>query len=269
MFNAMIYPYMVGPMAMSGFTWYQGEANTLDQASADQYAEDFPTMIQTWRDGFQNPDAYFGFVQLSTWCPKNPVAVAEMRQAQMKALDHLGKIGYATNADYGMGCNIHPRDKRPCGSRLGKSALALQYGQSIQWRSPTYSSATMAIAERDFVGGSPAVVITFNDVSEKGLYILDNPYNNRLDPKEFNCTSHPEGTCAWPMVLLNGQGWVNATIAVQGGNKVVMTPTATETPAGVGAETIVGTSYGWGAVPMMSLYDAGTDLPVLPWNEKV
>ena len=29
----------------------------------------FPAMIQGWRAAFQQPAAYFGFVQLSTWCP--------------------------------------------------------------------------------------------------------------------------------------------------------------------------------------------------------
>ena len=28
-----------------------------------------------------------------------------------------------------------------------------------------------------------------------------------------------------------------------------------------------GTSYGWGAIPLLSVYDKGTGLPVLPWHE--
>ena len=28
LYNAMIHPFTVGPMAVTGFTWYQGEANT-------------------------------------------------------------------------------------------------------------------------------------------------------------------------------------------------------------------------------------------------
>ena len=35
LYNAMIFPYVVGPMAVTGFTWYQGESNT---GSAQRYA---------------------------------------------------------------------------------------------------------------------------------------------------------------------------------------------------------------------------------------
>ena len=59
----MINPYVQGPMKLTGFTWYQGEANTANQATANQYACLFPAMIQAWRKKFQVPDAYFGFVQ--------------------------------------------------------------------------------------------------------------------------------------------------------------------------------------------------------------
>lgn len=290
LFNAMIHPYLMGPMALTGFTWYQGEANIKDQASADTYGTNFLTMIEEWRLGFDVPEAYFGFVQLSTWCPPNPVAMAQLRQAQMKALGLPGKIGYATNADHGLGCNVHPTDKTFCGIRLANSALALQYRHQIEWQSPTYSKASVVLGKIDVavevdvdkkMNGGPFVVIEFQDVSDQGLYLLDNPYNNRLDPKQFNCTTKIEGTCAGPMVLLNGEiGWVDATVELQAnGKSVIMKPTTstTSTTAIVGKQyydygqdtVILATSYGWGSVPMMTLYDKGTDLPVLGWNEKV
>merc|ERR1719407_398711 len=97
-------------------------------------------MISAWRAAFNASDAFFGFVQLSTWCGHG-LAVPEMRDAQLAALA-LQKVGYATNADHGAGCNIHPPPKQFCGERLGDSARALQYGQKVAWRSPTYAGAT-------------------------------------------------------------------------------------------------------------------------------
>ena len=84
----MIHPFMVGPMALAGFAWYQGESNLAENEYAtEDYAEDFPNLIQAWRDGFQNKDAFFGFVQLSTWCRlKDPFELAEFRELQMSAL---------------------------------------------------------------------------------------------------------------------------------------------------------------------------------------
>ena len=118
---------------------------------------------------------------------------------------------------------------------------------------------------------APYVIIEFQDVSDQGLYLLEDPYNNRLDPAQFNCSAQVEGTCAGPMVFLDGGlGWVDATIELQEDDfmkTIIMRPVATK---GVyGDITILGTSYGWGSVPMMTIYDFGTDLPVLGWNEPV
>ena len=122
-------PYPRTP-ALTGFTWYQGEANTGSQGSADQYAcrefegiydfsisifpshpcspfsfiSVFPSMITSWRTAFANPSAYFGFIQLSTWCVSPDfVAIPEMRVAQLAAAD-LTLVGYGVNADHGAGC---------------------------------------------------------------------------------------------------------------------------------------------------------------------
>jgi Carbohydrate esterase, sialic acid-specific acetylesterase len=261
LYNSMIYPYMIGPMKVTGFTWYQGEANAHGQGAADDYAINFPKMIQAWREGFQVPGAFFGFVQLSTWCPESPLDVPELRQAQMAALNLSGKIGYATNADHGDGCNIHPPPKQYCGARLGKSALALQYGKQMPWKSPTYAGAKSSQLRGGQQG--PSIAIQLKDVSSKGLYLLETPYNlQTADP--FTCDGHVDGTCAGAQVLLNGKGWVKATVSLDDTGAVWFT--ATE---GGSSDSIVATSYGWGSVPLMTIYDAGTDLPVLPWNEKV
>ena len=71
---------------------YQGEQNTHNQSTADDYACLFPATISAWRSSFQQDDLYFGFVQLSTWCVDG---IPEMREAQMAALA-LDNVGYAT-----------------------------------------------------------------------------------------------------------------------------------------------------------------------------
>lgn len=268
LFNAMIHPYMIGPMALTGFTWYQGEANAQNQTWADLYAKNFPTMIQQWRHGFQVPDAYFGFVQLSTWCPPDPEAVPMLREAQMAALS-LPKVGYATNADHGAGCNIHPPAKQFCGKRLAKSALALIYRDDSNdcdcnlWKSPSYSKASSTVL-RSHGRSVHVVTVDLKDVSSKGLYLIATPFN-ALDGT-FNCHNTPF-LCAWGSVRMSQTGWVNATISVQFPSQVILT---------VGDDTLLSeddtvleTSYGWGSVPMMTLYDAATDLPVLPWKKKL
>ena len=165
LYNAMIHPYVVGPMALTGFTWYQGEAN-VDERRGDEgavrYSCTFPGMISQWRQAFQAPEAYFGFVQLSTWCG-NGELIAEMRTIGQMAALTLPKVGYATNADHGAGCNIHPPPKQYCATRLANSALALQYNKPTAWKSPSFASQKC---------NSPAVgsvTVTLQDVGGNGL----------------------------------------------------------------------------------------------------
>ncbi len=300
LYNAMIHPYVVGPMALVGFTWYQGEAN-VDERRGDEgavrYSCTFPGMIGQWRQAFARPDAYFGFVQLSTWCG-NGELIAEMRTIGQMAALKLPKVGYSTNADHGAGCNsmprapppqkklwdrqlsahsparplepppllhtcpppspwpaagaVHPPPKQYCGKRLANSALALEYGQEIAWRSPSFKSQVASAAP-------PSVTVALHDVSSAGLRDDQYPYNYLGGA--FDCAKN-KGKCAWAELQLANGSWVNATVSVAGG-------ALTLTAAGAGAAGApVASRYGWGAVPMLSVYDKETGLPLLPWSEK-
>jgi len=305
MFNAMIRPYAVGPMALAGFTWYQGEADTASEESAALYGCTFPSMITQWRDAFHSPTAYFGFVQLSTWCALPPASLPLLREAQMKALE-LPSVGYATNADHGLGCNIHPAAKQYVGERLALSALALQYGQSdVEWRSPSYESAavsttrTHGTATGVHTGAVVSVLVRLRDVSPAGLHTV-HPYN--YDPPMYgealpvpvdcfgvfpvNATHNASMTsqCAWASLLLDGHGWLNASVSIGADGQSLLL--SAELPPGHAAQSssaaegvaggtatsmpaVLGSAYAWGPIPMMSAYDKGTALPVLAWNESL
>ena len=76
--------------------------------------------------------------------------------------------------------------------------------------------------------------------------------------------------CAWAELQLADGVWVNATIAIVASSPAALTLTAAAAPlAGAGAGPPLASRYGWGAVPMLSVYDKGTGLPLLPWSEKV
>ena len=76
--------------------------------------------------------------------------------------------------------------------------------------------------------------------------------------------------CAWAELQLADGKWVNATIAIIASSPAALTLTAAAAPlAGAGAGPPLASRYGWGTVPMLSVYDKGTGLPLLPWSEKV
>ena len=112
LFDAMIAPFAVGPLTLNGFSWYQGESNTVPNndslaynAGARFYSCCFPAMITAWREAFkgkggegaasssipgneqtlqakeeeEEEELFFGFVQLSTWCNPDQSGIAPMR----------------------------------------------------------------------------------------------------------------------------------------------------------------------------------------------
>ena len=69
---------------------------------------------------------------------------------------------------------------------------------------------------------------------------------------------------------MQGAGWLNATVAPDGaGGLELVAEVAERDDALASAWKVVGSAYGWGPIPMLSIYDAGTELPVLPWNESI
>jgi len=266
MYNAMIVPYAVGPMAISGFTWYQGEEDTANAESAEHYSCLFPSMISSWRALFKQPSVYFGFVQLSTWCANESLPL--MREAQLSALS-LPNIGFATNADHGDGCNIHPPSKQFVGKRLGNSALALVYNQTVPWRSPSYASASISVA----AAGTVRVSVALKDVGADGLTTDVLPYNTLAYPWQnetaLNCSAlSAPGYCAWGAVEVEGLGWLNASVTATGRDLSMLVLEAALPDSAV-QPNVMGTAYAFGPVPMMNAYDKASGLPVLPWNRSL
>ncbi len=142
-YNGMIAPLM--PFGLSGVIWYQGESNTWRAA---QYRKMLPTLIDSWREGFLNPDLPFLVVQLANWDAEEPEIgvsnVAELRDAQMSVLD-LPHTAVIVTADLGEG-DIHPKGRegipfrRVVAERLVNAAASIVYGEDIAYSGPRYRS---------------------------------------------------------------------------------------------------------------------------------
>lgn len=143
LFNSMIAPLF--HFELKGVIWYQGEANA---RHARFYQTTLPLMIQDWRTRFEQADLPFYLVQLSTWKmpPTEPVNsfIAELREAQALTAKAVPHCGLAVAADLGeTDGNIHPHRKLEVGRRLALSALALTYGQKVEYAGPTYAGLTV------------------------------------------------------------------------------------------------------------------------------
>lgn len=127
LYNRMITPLL--DYSMKGVIWYQGESNA---GNPGQYEERFSTMIETWRDEWNQGDFPFLFVQLANFMETTDEPVqsnwAELRQAQLNTLK-LPNTGMAVTTDIGEWNDIHPLNKKDVGHRLALQARKIAYGE--------------------------------------------------------------------------------------------------------------------------------------------
>lgn len=140
LYNAMVAP--LARYAIRGGIWYQGESNA---SRAYQYRTLMPLMIQSWREAWGQGEFSFYQVQLANFRPiteePGDSDWAELREAQMLAIDAIPNVGVACITDLGTGLDIHPKDKQNVAKRLARLALTNDYGMSdIVKQGPTYQS---------------------------------------------------------------------------------------------------------------------------------
>ena len=119
MHNAMVAP--LGGMRLSGVAWYQGEADI----GKDDYARRLELLFAGWRAQF-GPQARMLVVQLADFGQRRaePAASgwAQLRQAQLRAVQADGNAALVTAVDIGEPTDIHPANKNDLGLRLAAIA---------------------------------------------------------------------------------------------------------------------------------------------------
>lgn len=133
------------PYAIRGVNWYQGESNGGDTS----YASKLSCLIDEWRNGWENPGAPFGIVQLP-W--RNNRGYVPIREAQLQVSETVPHTFLATTVDLPVDNQIHPSVKKPVGVRLALGARAVAYGENIAYSGPVRDPAT------SYVSGNKVVI---------------------------------------------------------------------------------------------------------------
>ncbi len=166
LYNAMIHPILDFPV--TGYIWYQGEANAIDPETATAYASQFRTMITQWRMLWDHELAPFLFVSLASFrAPQEEPGESNwaiLRESQSKALT-LPNVGQAITLDIGDADDIHPKNKQDVGIRLARWARHLSYGDDLVPSGPIY---------RDHVIEDGIIYLQFDHVGG-GLMAKDGP----------------------------------------------------------------------------------------------
>ncbi|WP_441871087.1 sialate O-acetylesterase [Pseudarthrobacter sp. TAF60_1] len=142
---------------VQGVIWYQGES---DKTHPDLYSAVLASMIDSWREAWETPDLPFLITQLapfggSPYGDANHVPV--IREQQAKVAESVDQVWMASTSDVGAERDIHPKNKKPVGTRLALLAQRHVYGQTVAADAPALDSA-----KRTDTG----VEITFHSVEE-------------------------------------------------------------------------------------------------------
>jgi sialate O-acetylesterase len=156
-YNGMVAPLV--PYAIRGAIWYQGESNA---GRAWQYRSLLPALIGGWRSEWGQGDFPFLIVQLANFMGQKPQPSesqwAELREAQALTAQTVPNCALAVAIDVGDAADIHPRNKKDVGIRLGRAAESVAYGRKLVSSGPVYESVraeagAMRVAFRS-VGGA-------------------------------------------------------------------------------------------------------------------
>ncbi len=221
LYNGMIHPII--PYGIKGVIWYQGESNA---GKSKEYQTLFPAMIADWRTRWKIGDFPFFFVQIAPFKGQPP----EIREAQFLTLAKVKNTAMAVTTDVGNANDIHPNQKEPVGQRLALAALALTYGENIEYSGPLYDSMT---AKGD------SIVLSFKHVGG-GLVAKDG------ELKGFTIAG-ADGN------------FVPAKAEIQG-DKVVVSAEGVTAPKAA--------RYGWANVPDVNLFNK-EGLPASPFRTDV
>jgi sialate O-acetylesterase len=194
-YNQRIHPLL--NFGISGFVWYQGEANAGTAANVAQYGFTLPAFVTEYRELFDQGDLPFLGVQLPSY---NSTYWAWFRESQNR-VTALSNAHVAVTIDTGLSSNIHPYDKEPIGQRLALLGRKYALGQDIEAHGPTFESMSIA--------GSTA---TISFTSATGLTTSDSG-----DPSAFELAGADEV-------------WYDATSASISGSDVIVSSSSVTTP---------------------------------------
>eukprot|EP01116_Phalansterium_solitarium_P019525 TRINITY_DN5491_c0_g1_i1.p1 TRINITY_DN5491_c0_g1~~TRINITY_DN5491_c0_g1_i1.p1 ORF type:complete len:513 (-),score=201.49 TRINITY_DN5491_c0_g1_i1:164-1702(-) len=248
LWNAMVNPYTVGPMAVRTAIWYQGEANV---GQALYYDCQFPAMIADWRAKLPGLST-FGFVQIAacSTCYGVTPAAGDLRQSQLSPVWALPKIAFAISNDlvvpWSDPADIHPTNKQGVSTRLAAQMLEIEYGVDTIHSYPLYAGATTSTQ------GTQVTVTVALTGCAKGCYVL---------PETWPASTPAGAFAGWEIQVNDANGsWLNATATpTADGQGLVLTVTAPST--GLAA---VATAYGRASWPITAAYNSN-GLPVVAW----
>lgn len=260
LYNSQVSPYTIGPIALSGWLWYQGEqnANCGGPPQIGYYNCGLQALINDVRTKFQSPSLPFGIFLLAAWQSSDPYFPL-LRLIQVNASLKMTNVFTASTLDRGepAGGPVHSPYKQEPGRR---AALGIQnevYNQNVPYIGPRYAGAKITSASSSIV----QVTVSFTSESLYGSVLV---FNNSVScPSTItaaSCESFAVQTsdCVWQQ---NGNGNLTTALTSDGTGVVFTVNIPANAPNGF---TTVATRGLFGNWPLVQLYNS-VNLPSEPW----
>lgn len=213
----------LGPFAIRGVIWYQGEGNLANFTKADlRFGEKLRRLHGDWAAQFENQDLRFDYVQIAPHVHDYGRKIAQlapfMEGMGTFAADDA-RASMTVISDLGSHMEIHPRHKMVVAKRLALHALKRDYGYSeIVADSP---KPLAACAEAD-----GKVVISFSNVKSLSIYHDERTYDPNIDIRDGNGVWHPA-----TIKNLPSRPWEK--LGMIGGSELVVAAPGVTSPTGV------------------------------------
>lgn len=252
LWNAMIHPIV--RFGIRGVAWNQGEAN-MGWSEAD-FSCLFEAMIAAWRTRWQQPEFFWGLVQLGTQpVPLWPSYLGGVRLGQSDALpgrSHTNRSAMAVAYDVGDHTSVHARNKSAIGERLASALLHVEWGfdlPALNWAAPALASAAL--------GANGDVTFTFTTADGRGIFL-----NDTRDCWEC-CALGRDSFQLYNVTRGVIRGYVNTTLRL-GPSVGGVVSSVIATPAEAGAFSAA--TFARGLWPQCAVFGAGNALPIEPFN---
>lgn len=192
-----LYETGIAPIAcypIKGAIWYQGESNA---HNIELHEVIFPTLIDSWRRTWNNPEMPFYFVQLSSI---NRPSWPHFRDSQRRLAAAIPNCGFAVSSDKGHPTDVHPKEKAPIGERLARLALNGTYSmEHVKHHGPTIASATAADGSVIITFGHAEQLLTSDGKPLRGLEVSGKA-------GAFRAVSQEEMTVKGNSITIKGEG---------------------------------------------------------------
>jgi len=261
--NVMVTPFTIGPMALRTAIWLQGEANIGNSFSTESplwYDCAAQALVRDWRKKLPGLSTFGAFQLGGCVCYPGTVNASDTRQAQWAPLASVAKFAFASGADqanFSDPTNIHYPTKQNVAARMTAQLLAIEYG--LEPGGPTQVPVFAGAEQEGGGGGGGGAGSLVVRVSLDGC-------NPHCGLRPASCPVADAKQCAGFQVLVSAANaslpprWAPAAPSMLADGRTL----ALAVDGAAGA-TALATSYGRANWPLMSLYSDGNDLPVLPW----